>query len=120
MEPYNNSKLSRATLDAHVLGGEVCAWAPYFDDSNLLTELFPRAAAVAERLWSAESVRDVDAAEARLHRWRCRLLRRGLATAPVYGGVAVGASGSAASASPTTFGGHCEEGPWQPSYRPPF
>lgn len=46
---------------------QVCAWAPYFDDANLLTELFPRSAAVAERLWSDASVTDVNDAQARPH-----------------------------------------------------
>ena len=34
----------------------------------------PRGSAVAERLWSAQDVRDAGAAEARLEEQRCRLI----------------------------------------------
>ena len=80
-------------------------WSPHFDSANFLVEAFPRAAAVAERLWSKRSVTDVEDARARLHDWRCRLLRRGLPTGPVNGGVPSGASGHAPPSPPTTFGG---------------
>ena len=120
LDPLEGSKLDRATLERAVLGGEVCAWAPYFDSANMLTQTFPRAAAVAERLWSAASVTDVADAEQRLHAWRCRLLRRGLPTAPVNGGIATGGDGMHISAGPTSFGGHCASGPWEPRYEPPW
>ena len=45
---------------------------------------------------------------------------RGLATAPVYGGVPTGASGNAAATAPTSFGGHCADGPWEAAYNPPW
>ena len=41
----------------------------------LLAVRRPRASAVAERLWSAQSVRDVDSAQFRLDQQRCRMLR---------------------------------------------
>ena len=63
--------------------------------------------AVAERLWSPQTVVSVEAARVRLHDWRCRLLRRGLPTGPVAGGVPTGASGDAPPSPPTSFGGHC-------------
>jgi len=121
LDPYEGSTLSTAELDASVLGGEGCAWSPYFDDANILTQVFPRAAAVAERLWSNRSVTSISDATARLHQWRCLLLRRGLATAPVYGGIPVGATGTHPwGGDPTVFGGHCASGPWHPVYSPPF
>ena len=92
-------------LSKAVLGAESCMWSPHFDSANFLVEAFPRAAAVAERLWSKRSVTDVEDARARLHDWRCRLLRRGLPTGPVNGGVPSGASGHAPPSPPTTFGG---------------
>lgn len=85
-----------------------------------MVEAFPRAAAVAERLWSARDVIDVSDARVRLHEWRCRLLRRGLPTGPVAGGVPSGATGKALLSPTTTFGGHCESGPWEEKYVPPF
>ena len=45
--------------------------------------LYPRASAAAERLWSPESVTDETAAQERLLIQRCRLLNRGLSSAPV-------------------------------------
>jgi len=120
LDPFLNSSLPLATLNANVLGAEAAMWAPYFDSTNFLTQAFPRAAAVAERLWSAATVVDVADAQVRLHAWRCRLLARGLATAPVYGGVPSGARGTANATATTTFGNHCEEGPWEVEYSPPF
>jgi hexosaminidase len=103
-----------------VLGAEACAWAPSFDATNFLTTVFPGAAAVAERLWSDSGVTSVDAARPRLHAWRCRLLARGLPTAPITGGVSTGAHGDAPPGAPTSFGGHCADGPWESLYAPPF
>ena len=66
LEPYANSTLPGAQLDAAVLGSESCMWSPHFDSTNFMTEAFPRAAAVAERLWSPRVVTDVADARARL------------------------------------------------------
>jgi len=120
---YNESAALRSCdLDSSLPLGALRSprQAPYFDSTNFLTQAFPRAAAVAERLWSAATVTDVTDAQTRLHAWRCRLLQRGLATAPVYGGVPTGAGGNAAPGSPTSFGGHCADGPWEAAYSPPW
>ena len=59
-----------ANLDAagkqRILGGEACEWSEYASPENLDSRIWPRAAAIAERLWSPQSVTDVNSMYARL------------------------------------------------------
>lgn len=67
-----------------VVGGEVTMWSEYVDGTNLLSRTWPRAAVVAERLWSnASSTQDVDDARMRLRSQRCRMIERGLPVEPI-------------------------------------
>lgn len=68
-----------------VIGGEACMWGEYVDGFNLMTRTWPRAAAVAERLWSNQSVTDVNEAAPRLEQLRCTMMQRGLTVEPVNG-----------------------------------
>lgn len=66
-----------------VLGGEACMWGEYVDQTNLLSSLWPRASAVAERLWSSRDLDSADKAAPRLNAQRCRMLRRGIPVHPL-------------------------------------
>ncbi len=49
-----------------VLGGEVCMWAEQLNERTIDSRIWPRTAAIAERFWSPQNVRDVDAMYERL------------------------------------------------------
>jgi hexosaminidase len=43
-----------------VLGGEVCMWGEHLSPRTIDSRIWPRTAAMAERFWSPENLRDVD------------------------------------------------------------
>src|SRR2546421_723308 len=46
---------------AHILGGEATMWSEYVSPETIDSRIWPRMAAIAERLWSPRNMTDVDA-----------------------------------------------------------
>jgi len=68
----------------HILGGEACMWSEMVTPETIDSRIWPRAAAVAERLWSPASVRDVDDMHRRLETESQRLETLGLSHGSGY------------------------------------
>ena len=51
---------------ARILGGEACMWSEYVSPETIDSRIWPRMAAVAERLWSPQNVTDVNSMYTRL------------------------------------------------------
>jgi hexosaminidase len=85
-EPFSDPNLSE-TDKQNVLGGEACMWGEQVDDSSVDGRLWPRASAVAERLWSPPAgLIDDTIAQVRLSVMTCLLAERGIASGPVMPG----------------------------------
>ncbi len=63
---------------ARILGGEVCMWAEYITPENVDSRIWPRTAAVAERLWSPSEIREVSIMYKRLEVVDAELTQLGL------------------------------------------
>lgn len=61
-----------------ILGGEACMWTEYVSDDIIDSRIWPRLAAVAERLWSPQDIRDPDSMYRRLETTSSRLEWLGL------------------------------------------
>ncbi|CAH0713088.1 unnamed protein product, partial [Brenthis ino] len=74
-----------------VVGGEACMWGEMVDDNNILSRVWPRASAVAEKLWSSPlgdghtkySI-PVEVYH-RIEEHACRMIRRGINAQPPNG-----------------------------------
>ena len=60
-------------------------WGEYVSSINLIPRLWPRASAVAEKLWSPSHIKNKDLAAPRLQEHECRMLQRGYRVEPSNG-----------------------------------
>ncbi|KAM7280588.1 hypothetical protein ACFE04_007722 [Oxalis oulophora] len=84
-EPLRN--ITNPNQQKLIMGGEVCMWGETVDASDIEQTIWPRAAAAAERLWTAYDrlAKDPEQVFGRLARFRCLLTKRGVAAGPVSG-----------------------------------
>ena len=83
-----------------ILGGESCMWAEYVNPENVDSRIWPRNAAIAERLWSPQSVTDTASMYQRLEFLSARLEWLGLTHKTYYHHMLQRIAGAA---SPTEF-----------------
>uniref|UniRef100_A0A224YPH5 Beta-hexosaminidase n=1 Tax=Rhipicephalus zambeziensis TaxID=60191 RepID=A0A224YPH5_9ACAR len=82
-DPHNFTGTPK--MKSLVQGGEACIWGEYVDATNLISRTWPRASAIAERLWSPASAKYTKKTASRFEEQRCRMLRRGLKVEPENG-----------------------------------
>jgi len=69
----------------YILGGEAAMWSEYVSEETVDSRIWPRTAAIAERLWSSGSVKDVEDMYRRLERISVQLEELGLTHETNYG-----------------------------------
>ncbi len=85
-EPYSIANFTESEKKL-LLGGEACSWGESVDDFNFDERVFPRLLAVAERLWSLQTVNVIDGITYdRMDNQRCNMAKRGVGGGPVQPG----------------------------------
>jgi hexosaminidase len=67
VDPMSDAAANLSPEEAQrILGGEACMWSEYVSPENIDSRIWPRMAAIAERLWAAQNVTDVNSMYERL------------------------------------------------------
>ena len=68
VDPLGGPDAAKLTPEqaARIMGGEACMWAELIGQETVDSRIWPRMAAIAERLWSPQDVTDIDSMYARL------------------------------------------------------
>ncbi|WP_213804180.1 family 20 glycosylhydrolase [Granulicella sp. dw_53] len=74
----NGTTTLTPTQTANILGGEATMWTEYVSPENINGRIWPRTAAIAERLWSTQDVRDFSSIYQRLNTLSQKLAYYGL------------------------------------------
>ena len=74
VEPMSGRAASLSAEEkSRILGGESCMWSEWITPENIDSRIWPRNAAVAERLWSPAEVQDTSSMYARMDAFSWRL-----------------------------------------------
>jgi hexosaminidase len=77
VDPMSGAAANLSTEEKQkILGGEATMWSEYVDSGNVDSRIWPRTAAIAERLWSPQNVTDVNSMYRRMYQlsWRLDVL----------------------------------------------
>lgn len=87
-KPWYTMRLNKQQM-TQILGGEACLWTEQVDEGTLDSRLWPRAGALAERLWSdPQDEHDYEGVPKetfnRMSAYRNRLMLLGLKAEPIF------------------------------------
>jgi hexosaminidase len=77
-DPLPSGSPTSGEARPHILGGEACMWGEFVSPETIDSRLWPRTAAIAERLWSSVEVHDVEDMYRRLEIQSVRLEATGV------------------------------------------